>query len=1489
MLKIKDNPYLVIICIVLIFDYTQGDRPSYTGCHSFDNSELTQIILYHGTYCEDAEACKRLQKCTTLFGSLVIRSTVVDAKNLRNKTLAYFPDLRELTGYLVVAFARFPTLDLFPNLTVIRGQKLLLSYAFLVFTNYELENIYFKNLTTILKGGVRIENNERLCYADSIRWKSLVKDKEQNDKYGIVVTKNNGNCGKGCYRDQCRVAPGHGNDPKAQYCWGPGNFNDNFCQKFCAEKCGLPGCVDGSINQCCHPSCLGGCSKQNSNEHCHACSKYRIQETGICVDVCPSNYVLVNDLQCEPTCPNWNQTVVSKNKVIQYKLLNGVCVTECPAGYIAEARYCVRCADENDCPRRCKMKHRLIEGEPYVGAYIKVPNDAQDLVGCTEIIGSVTLNLQEGTGSIEELTKAFESLKTIINGTLEVRHSSFKSLSFLKNLALIDPTKQQLTHGKYAFSVFGNKYLEDLWIPAQKVKITRGNVLFQFNPLLCPKRIRMLQSKFHNGTYPVKGDVSQENNGDRAQCDEVKRLTISAEEYSISPDHGLMWAIEDWEWEHINCAGFQEKCVILTWNFTRDTKGSNILFYSINYRVMDLNETPSKYLNDDCTKDENWKFSFENPPIFQAAEIGKKNQFVPMRKVIKNLKPFTNYVFLIKEIVSKGEGRTSNVVYVHTNPSIPSSPIALEANFVTSSKLRLKWFPPDEPNGIITHYNIYWFQPPYSYWDTVQGLDWCNRELLVDKPLTKDIGKENGSCPVVQKCNCTEGEEVHPLAQEDRNSRIFANSFKERFNKVIFTKPRKKGFELDTFNVATEAPEPVELGIISTTIKPFTKPDANVSSTLLEYDIEGLTYFQEYQIKVCACTAGKSGGCAVPVSIGSTTDQINCASATATTDSNKTADDIYGQPNVTILKVRDQFSIYNLTWTPPPRPNQVILKYDIAVRYEHSEDERKYCQSGFLPPHFSQKSPPGSYQIRLRAISPAGNGSWSEIVSFTIETQSLQKKNTETVVGISVAAVIVILVLVIFVVYYAFCKRNVEKGVPGVLYASVNPEYLNSSEVYIPDEWELNREKIELIRELGQGSFGMVYEGIAHDIVPGQSELRVAVKTVNENASIRDRIEFLQEASIMKAFKNAAHVVKLVGVVSQGQPTFVVMELMDRGDLKTFLRSRRPEDHGFLRPPSMQEVYHMAAEISDGMAYLAARKFVHRDLAARNCMVAVDFTVKIGDFGMARDIYETDYYRKGGKGLLPVRWMAPESLRDGLFTTASDVWSYGVVLWEIATFASQPYHGKSNEEVLRYVLNGGQLEFPETCTKRTRELMELCWQRDPKMRPSFLEIVRLLENVLENDKLEDFASTSFYHEMKKKALEDTMCQESAQEETVSRQSSMRNAPEMKDEISLSSAEFEDFDYKEPQSQTGSLKTDANLSQVPALPPRTKSPTLTLPPAFPFARPTETERSNSIYDNYGTDSDNMRYGDTPVNPVGKQQNDSEELSLSKIFYGKPVKV
>ncbi|XP_029819944.1 insulin receptor-related protein-like [Manacus vitellinus] len=283
--------------------------------------------------------------------------------------------------------------------------------------------------------------------------------------------------------------------------------------------------------------------------------------------------------------------------------------------------------------------------------------------------------------------------------------------------------------------------------------------------------------------------------------------------------------------------------------------------------------------------------------------------------------------------------------------------------------------------------------------------------------------------------------------------------------------------------------------------------------------------------------------------------------------------------------------------------------------------------------------------------------------------------------------------------------------------------------VYMPDEWEVSREKITVIRELGQGSFGMVYEGLALGLVTEGEETKVALKTVNELATMRERIEFLNEASVMKAFK-CHHVVRLLGVVSQGQPALVIMELMTRGDLKSYLRSLRPEaeNNPGLPPPSLKDMIQMAGEIADGMAYLNANKFVHRDLAARNCMVSEDFTVKIGDFGMTRDIYETDYYRKGGKGLLPVRWMSPEALKDGIFntqsdfTTESDIWSFGVVLWEIFTYGKQPWYQLSNTEAIECITQGRELERPRTCPSEVYAIMQSCWHREPQQRRPIKEI-----------------------------------------------------------------------------------------------------------------------------------------------------------------------
>lgn len=366
-----------------------------------------------------------------------------------------------------------------------------------------------------------------------------------------------------------------------------------------------------------------------------------------------------------------------------------------------------------------------------------------------------------------------------------------------------------------------------------------------------------------------------------------------------------------------------------------------------------------------------------------------------------------------------------------------------------------------------------------------------------------------------------------------------------------------------------------------------------------------------------------------------------------------------------------------LTWQQPERPNGLIVAYTITFQ-RHDIDNHKaesYCiphkGSHNISTHYYKLEglSTGNYSIRIAAHSLAGIAKFTEPKYVHITENSNYNYYWAMSIGLF------LIFFCIFMTFFIWCKRVYLPSMTSMkLIANVNPDYAGVS--YKQDDWEVPRENIIQLHELGQGSFGMVYEGIIKHLKMSGDEIRCAIKTVNENATDKERISFLNEASVMKQF-DTHHVVHLLGVVSKGQPTLVIMELMANGDLKGYLRSHRPEfENGNEpppQPPTLRRIFQMAIEIADGMAYLTAKKFVHRDLAARNCMVAEDLTVKIGDFGMTRDIYETDYYRKGTKGLLPVRWMSPESLKDGVFATSSDVFSYGVVLWEMTTLASQPY------------------------------------------------------------------------------------------------------------------------------------------------------------------------------------------------------------------------
>ncbi|XP_055909656.1 protein sevenless isoform X2 [Eupeodes corollae] len=267
---------------------------------------------------------------------------------------------------------------------------------------------------------------------------------------------------------------------------------------------------------------------------------------------------------------------------------------------------------------------------------------------------------------------------------------------------------------------------------------------------------------------------------------------------------------------------------------------------------------------------------------------------------------------------------------------------------------------------------------------------------------------------------------------------------------------------------------------------------------------------------------------------------------------------------------------------------------------------------------------------------------------------------------------------------------------------------------------QISRNQINMQRFLGSGAFGEVYEGLVTYSSDGSQD-RVAIKTLRKGANDQEKTELLQEAHLMSHFKHE-NIVKLIGVCFDLDSMCIIMELMEGGDLQTYLRESRPS-MGKLGTLTLLELVGMCLDVCTGCRYLEDLQFLHRDLACRNCLVSsVDpqyRVVKIGDFGLARDIYKCDYYRKEGEGLLPVRWMAPECLVDGVFTSQSDIWSFGILLWEILSLGQQPYPAQSNLEVLNFVKEGGRLERPKDCPEKLYNLMIECWSHDPQDRPTF--------------------------------------------------------------------------------------------------------------------------------------------------------------------------
>lgn len=287
-------------------------------------------------------------------------------------------------------------------------------------------------------------------------------------------------------------------------------------------------------------------------------------------------------------------------------------------------------------------------------------------------------------------------------------------------------------------------------------------------------------------------------------------------------------------------------------------------------------------------------------------------------------------------------------------------------------------------------------------------------------------------------------------------------------------------------------------------------------------------------------------------------------------------------------------------------------------------------------------------------------------------------------------------------------------------------------------------DQIKYIQSLGQGNFGQVYLGTA-DIDCSGKDTKVAVKVLKQGSGDDVQEDFEKELLAMAQLSHP-NILRLLARYVEDEPYCMVFEFMRLGDLHRFLRLTQigtcryiPDDdvplpdsdisiESKLFAVTIADLCNIVKQVCCGLAYLGKEKLVHRDIATRNCLVGEDLVTKIADFGLSRNVYTSDYYRISGGSMLPIRWMAPESITYGKFTIKSDVWSFGVLVWEVFTLGKQPYYGLSNEEVITNVRNGATLPSPDDfCPDTMRLVMKQCWTQTPEERPDAESLLSLLE------------------------------------------------------------------------------------------------------------------------------------------------------------------
>ncbi|XP_028855694.1 ephrin type-B receptor 3-like isoform X6 [Denticeps clupeoides] len=435
----------------------------------------------------------------------------------------------------------------------------------------------------------------------------------------------------------------------------------------------------------------------------------------------------------------------------------------------------------------------------------------------------------------------------------------------------------------------------------------------------------------------------------------------------------------------------------------------------------------------------------------------------------------------------------------------------------------------------------------------------------------------------------------------------------------------------------------------------------------------------------------------------------------------------------------------SLSWLPPERPNGIILDYEIKY---HEKDQGEAIAHTMTAQRSSARieglKPATPYVVQVRARTVAGYGRYSSPADFSTnllapETDARVQEQLPLIVGSAAAGLVFIIAVVVIAIVCLRKQRNgSESEYTEKLQQYKSPIVTPGMKVYIdpftyedPNEAvrefakEIDISCVKIEEVIGAGEFGEVCRGRLK--LPGRREIIVAIKTLKVGYTERQRRDFLSEASIMGQFDHP-NIIRLEGVVTKSRPVMIVTEFMENGALDSFLRLN---DGQF----TVIQLVGMLRGIAAGMKYLSDMNYVHRDLAARNILVNSNLVCKVSDFGLSRFLEDdpTDpTYTSSLGGKIPIRWTAPEAIAYRKFTSASDVWSYGIVMWEVMSYGERPYWDMSNQDVINAVEQDYRLPPPMDCPTALHQLMLDCWVKERNLRPKFAQIVNTLDKLIRN-------------------------------------------------------------------------------------------------------------------------------------------------------------